>query len=278
MTQSNSGVTNLGLGLSAGLGVLGSIGGAIIGGASNSRAARRQFEYQKKLQEQAAKLNYEYSLRSAENMPSSTRKGLENANYNPMLAVQNGTGSSSQFTSAGSAGSFDNQAAISSAISNATDLANLQNQTKLAESSSDAYYAQADKAKMEKAEIVQRLPYVGPKAKADYIKTQMESAKLENDIHYQNEYLNYLQNSLKVQRELGVMGFANAKDVANINASASRYGADKMYDLGIKGLPPKWVGTVGGILGTAAGTGLGAYSIVKGAASKKLPFGPRKYR
>lgn len=225
--------------ISGGFGMLGSIGGAAIGGASNSRAARRQFEYQKQLQAQAAQLNYDYSLKSAENMPSSTRKGLENANYNPMLAVQNGTGSSSQFTSAGSAGSFDNQAAISSAISNATDLANIRNQTLQAESSSDAYYAQADKAKMEKAEIVQRLPYVGPKAKADYIKTQMESAKLENDIHYQNEYLNYLQNSLKVQRELGVMGFANAKDVANINAAAARYGADVSSgstSIGIRGL------------------------------------------
>lgn len=277
MTQSNSnsGVTNLGLGLSAGLGVLGSIGGAIIGGASNSRAARRQFEYQKRLQEQAARLNYEYSLRSAENMPSSTRKGLENANYNPMLAVQNGTGSSSQFTSAGSAGSFDNQAAISSAISNATDLANLRNQTMISESSSDAYYAQADKAKMEKAEIVQRLPFVRPKAKAEYIKTQMESAKLENDIHYQNEYINYLKSSLKLQRELGLMGFANAKDIANIGAAAQRYGSDKMYDIGLKGLPPKWASTVGGILGTGIGAGVGVYSAVKGA-NKSAPL--RKYR
>ena len=71
----------------------GQIGSALVGSVGSlfgaNASAKQQYKYQSKLQEQAAKLNYDYSLKSAENMPSSTRQGLEDAGYNPMLAVQN---------------------------------------------------------------------------------------------------------------------------------------------------------------------------------------------
>lgn len=212
--------------LSAALLIGGSIAGSALGSVSNSKAAKRQFEYQKQLQQQAADLNYNNSIKFAQNGYSATREGLEKGGYNPMLAVQNGASNASSFTSSGTAGSFDDMSPISSAVSNASDIANLHNNTIQAESVSDVNYANADKAKAEKAKIIEELPYVGKQAKVNYMKTAMESAKLENDIHYQNEYLNYLENLLKVQRELGQMGFANSKDVANIHASAQRYGSD----------------------------------------------------
>lgn len=190
------------------------------------KSAARQYNYQRLLQAQAAALNYKYSIKSAQNLPGATRQGYESAGYNPMLAVQNGVSNASSFTSAGTAGSFDSAAAISSGVANAIDFSRLQNETLKAEADTDASYALADKTKAEKAEIIQRLPYVSQQSKANYMKTTMESAKLENDIHYQNEYLKYLKNSLQLQKELGQQGFANVRDVANITAAAQKYGSD----------------------------------------------------
>ena len=36
-----------------------------------------------------------------------------------------------------------------------------------------------------------------------------------------------MQARIKLDRELGYMGFANARDIAHIHASASRYGAQQ---------------------------------------------------
>lgn len=221
--------------LSASIGALGALGSAFVSAGASNVSSRKAFQRQQALQEQAARLNYEYSLKygdyaykkniqSLKESPLATRQGYENANLNPMLMTSQGVGSanvpsSGSYTGTGQAPQHDMSQAISQGMSNAMDYVRVQNETKQAESQTDANYALADKTKMEKAKLVEELPYVGKKAKADYIKTQMESAKLENDIHYQNEYLKYLQNSLGLQRELGVMGFANAKDIANINAT-----------------------------------------------------------
>lgn len=260
-------------------------GGALAAGglgiAGSNASSKKQYEYQRRLQEQAAALNYHYNSEWAKNSPTFTRQGYESAGYNPMLAVQNGPSNASSYTSTGQAQNVD----YNSGISNAIDLYRLKNETQQSEAISDSYYATADKTKVEKAALLKKLPYISQQAKADYIKTVMESANLENNIHYQNEYLNYLQNSLKVQMELGKMGFANSKDIAKIQAaaarfgasqsaaatrysadkssSASRYGSDTSYDLGIKSLPPKWAQTLGGVFGTALGTGLGAYGVIK---------------
>lgn len=227
--------------LAASIGALGALGSSFVSTGASNVSSRKAFQRQQALQEQAARLNYDYSIKynrnTLQNNPLYTRQGLEKGGYNPMLAVQNGTSgsSASSFTSAGQAPQHDMSQAISQGMSNAMDYARVQNETKQAEAQTDANYALADKTKMEKAKLVEELPYVGKKAKADYIKTQMESAKLENDIHYQNEYLKYLQNSLGLQRELGVMGFANAKDIANIQAGVTRIGpvsinTDKWYN------------------------------------------------
>lgn len=235
--------------LAASIGALGSLGSGFVSAGASNVSSRKAFQRQQALQEQAARLNYDYSIKynrnTLQNNPLYTRQGLEKGGYNPMLAVQNGTSGTgaSSFTSAGQAPQHD----MSQAVSNAMDFSRLQNETKQSDAQTDAYYAMADKTKMEKAKLIQELPYVGDKAKADYIKTQMESAKLENDIHYQNEYLKYLQNSLGLQRELGVMGFSNSKDVANIMAGASKYGSN--------------VGASTDLIKSILSTGLGIYTL-----------------
>lgn len=205
-------------------------GAAIAGLASNAisagqshRSQRRAYQYARRLQQQ----QYDLSIQGYKEAPNAQRTGLENAGYNPMLALGNvGQGVNVAGGTPVNANATDTSG-IKESISQAVQL---RNQSKQTEAVSDEAYANADKAKAEKATIIERLPYVSKQAKADYMKTSMESAKLENDIHYQDEYLNYLEKSLQVQQRLGEMGFANAKDVANINASASRYSANQSYN------------------------------------------------
>lgn len=272
--------------LSAAILAGGALASGALGVAGSNASSKKQYEYQRRLQEQAAALNYHYNTQWAKNSPSFTRQGLESAGYNPMLAVQNGTSNAASYTSTGQAQNVDYNSSLQSGVSNSIDVFRLKNETRQSDAMSDSYYANADKAKAEKAEIIQRLPYVSAQAKANYMKTAMESAKLENDIHYQDEQLNLLKKQIEVQQYLGQLGFANAKDIANIqsaatryaadkSSSASRYGSDKSYDLGLKSIPPKWAQTLGGILGTGLGAGVGVYSAIK-RANKSVPL--RKYR
>lgn len=209
--------------LSAAILAGGALASGALGVAGSNASSKKQYEYQRRLQEQAAALNYRYNSEWAKNGPTFTRQGYESAGYNPMLAVQNGTSSATSYTSSGQAQNVD----YNSGISNALEVYRLKNETQQSDAISDSNYATADKTKVEKAALLQKLPYVSKQAKAEYIKTSMESAKLENDIHYQNEYLNYLQNSLRVQKELGEMGFANSKDIAKIQAAAVRFSSQQ---------------------------------------------------
>lgn len=102
-----------------------------IGALASNASALKQYKYQSALQSQAAKLNYDYSLKSAENTPSATREGLVKAGYNPMLAVQNSTsGANSSWTSAGQASAPD----YLGALSNAFELQRVKNETAQTES------------------------------------------------------------------------------------------------------------------------------------------------
>ncbi len=201
---------------------IGSLGSSFISTATSKGAQARAYNYARALQQQ----QYDLSIQGFKDSPLAQREGLTKAGYNPMLALGNvGQGVNVAGGTPVNANATDTTG-IRDAISTAVTL---KNQTKQTEATTDEAYANADKAKAEKATLIQRLPFVSKQAKADYMKTSMEAAKLENDIHYQDEYLNYLEKSLEVQQRLGEMGFANAKDVANINASASRYGAKTAY-------------------------------------------------
>lgn len=102
-----------------------------IGALSANASSKKQFKYQSALQSQAAKLNYDYSLKSAKNMPSATREGLEAGGYNPMLAVQNATsGANSSWTSAGQSTAPD----YLGGLSNAFELQRVKNETAQTES------------------------------------------------------------------------------------------------------------------------------------------------
>lgn len=160
--------------------------------------------YQKELQEHAGAVNYKYAEKTARNQPTWNRAGLESAGYNPMLAVQNATsGANAGWTSAGTANPVDLAGDYASGISNATNIQHMKNETNTALAQQDQAYATADELKSRNAINVAKLPYVSSREKAEIANTEAQSAKLENDIHYQNEMIDYYKNSLKLQ-EMGL--------------------------------------------------------------------------
>lgn len=204
------------IGVGAGIALSGLASGltsGLLGGASSVAGALLSYNHQKKLMDRQAKLNYDYSIKSAKNTPSANRSGLEKAGFNPMLAVQNATsGANSSWTSSQSANAPDIAGGISSGIANAQSFQRLKNETQQAESVSDANYANADKAKAEKAEISARLPFVSRRQRA-------EIAKLEADAQLVEATKHNLKERLELDRYINDSGLA-----------VTRRGQDKVYN------------------------------------------------
>lgn len=215
--------SNVGNFLSGNSSLLGSLGSSLVSNATAKAAQARAFNYARALQQQ----QYDLSLKGYKEAPSAQRFGLESAGYNPMLALGNvGSGVSVAGGTPVNANSTD-VTGIRDSISTAVQL---KNQTDQTEASTDQMYAEADKAKAEKSTIIARLPYVSKQAKVDYIKTQAEAAKLENDIHYQNEYINYLKSSLTNAKEIALIEAEVKKYSADSSSKAMRYSADRAYN------------------------------------------------
>lgn len=179
---------------------VGAIGGALVGALGSNASSYKQYKYNKALQSQAAKLNYDYSIKSAKNTPSAMRYGLESAGYNPMLAVQNSTsGANSNWTSNSSVSAPDYNSGITQGISNAQSFQRLANETMQAESASDANYANADKAKAEKAEITARLPFIPERQRKEIVKLEADTQFIEAQKHN-------LKERLDLDRQLGFAG------------------------------------------------------------------------
>lgn len=180
----------------------GDAAGAAIGAWSANVQNKKNFAYQSALQAQAAKLNYDYSLKSAENMPSSTRKGLESAGYNPMLAVQNSTsGANSSWTSAGNFQGADLSNAITQGISNAQSYQRLKNETKEAESASKANEATAENQSSQALNNLEENKWISPKRKAEIANIQGNTMLQEAQIDNMQKQIELGQLGITVQQE-----------------------------------------------------------------------------
>lgn len=202
------------IGVGAGI-ALGSLASGALSAFSNVSGTGLGFRYQKALAEHNAKLNYNYAEKSARNQPTWNRAGLESAGYNPMLAVQNATsGANSSWTSAQSVNAPDIAGGLSSGIANAQSFQRLKNETDQTESITDSNYANADKAKAEKAEITARLPFVPQRQKA-------EIAKLEADAQLAEAQKHNLKERLDLDRYINDSGLAVTSRGQNLQYNAS---------------------------------------------------------
>lgn len=200
--------------------------GAALGAGASLASSFLSLGQQKSLAKYNANLNYQYAEKQARNNPTWNRAGLESAGYNPMLAVQNSTsGANSSWTSSQSVNDPDIAGGISSGIANVQSFQRLKNETQQAESVSDVNYANADKAKAEKAEISARLPFVSKRQRA-------EIAKLEADAQLAEATKHNLKERLELDRYINDSGLATTRRGQDLvyNASTltpSKYLIDK---------------------------------------------------
>ena len=182
------------------MGIFSSLVGAVSGGLTAANSAKQQFNYNKQLQANQARLNYEYAEKSAKNSPSWNRAGLESAGYNPMLAVQNATsGANASWTSGASNSQTDYASAISQGIANAQSLQRLRNETSQAESQTDKNYAEADEAKARKAQLEIENSQLPERIKKEIAKTSAETSLIETQSHQIDELLRLREKELSIQ-------------------------------------------------------------------------------
>lgn len=113
--------------ISSAAGALGSALGGIFGKKKTSEPSAAQLlANQKDLAKYTADLNYNHSIQYQKESPLAQRQGLEEAGYNPMLAMSGyNAGSASTFAGTGSAGSYDYNSGESNKIAKATNALSL---------------------------------------------------------------------------------------------------------------------------------------------------------
>ena len=197
----------------AAIGALGNIGAAL---ASNAVS----YSSNKKLMKLQAALNYYYAHKTAINQPSWNRQGLEGAGYNPMLAVQNATsGSNSNWSGLNSVENPGLSDALSAGVANAQSFKHLENETQTTEANADLAYANADKAKAEKASLLEKLPFISQRERSEINNIDKDSLLKESQIHNIDETTRFIEKRFELDRMLGLMGI-----------DTQRYGIDKSYN------------------------------------------------
>lgn len=231
-----------------------SLGSAGIGVIGANASTKKQYKYQSKLQAQAAKLNYDYSLLSARNLHSATREGLENAGYNPMLAVQNGTsGANSSFTSAGQSSAPD----YLGGLSNAFEFQKLSNETKLADTQSNLFNEQS------KTEDSKRTNLEFQNAMLDVEKHLKDKDLDTYDRRFYSNLYEQMQRAENYRAQANVAGY-NAES-ARISAEAQKLQSETSS---------KWtpVGIGAGLAAGVGGFALGKIPALKYLKKAKVGF------
>lgn len=112
--------------VSAGIGALGNIAGGLASNALSSQQMKDMAQY-------SAKLNYKYWKKQMLNQPTFYRTGLENANYNPMLALGGMQSGNSNWSQMANPTTPDLSNVGSSAVSNALSVRQQKNNDDMTE-------------------------------------------------------------------------------------------------------------------------------------------------
>lgn len=213
--------------LSATIGALGSLGAAGIGAISANYQSGKAFNRMISAMREQAQLNYDYGIKSLENSPTAQRKGLETAGYNPMLAVQNAnSGANAGWTSQGGYQQDQATDAISNGIRNGTEMAQLAINQQQADAQSDQAYAEADKAKVEKNALLQKMPYISDREKAEINNIEKDSLMKESQIHNIDETTRFIEKEYELRKRLGEMGIAVQRRGQDLSYNASTYASN----------------------------------------------------
>ena len=183
---------------------------------SQSRSnQRRAYNYARLLQEH----QYDLTQRGYREGSSNIRYGLEKAGFNPMLAVNGGNAVGSANVAGGTPVTA-NQPDSVDLVNNAMMVRQQANNDLQTQSNVQLNASQSSKATAEAIGQSMENEFIPDRRKA-------EIANIEAQTNHFNAMIDNMRARIQLDRELGYMGFANAKDIANIQASASRYGAQQ---------------------------------------------------
>lgn len=163
-------------------GAIGAIGGAIAGSLINASSAKNENSKNRKFalaqMDKEAELNKDYAKWSATELPKLNRQGMTDAGFNPLLAINSGTGT--QGSVSGSSPSISvpqlDVGAISSALGNVTDVKQkermIDNQEHLQEAQIDSL--EHSNAKSDADAALARSQALLANAQTDYTKVQTD--------------------------------------------------------------------------------------------------------
>lgn len=167
--------------------------------AQSKKAQKRAYQYALALQQQ----QYNLTQQGYREGPSNQRKGLEDAGYNPMLALGN-VGSATNVAG----GTPVNANAVDSPnlTGTALDLQRLANETEQTNSNVEVNNASSFKTKMEGIAQMLKNPFVSDKEKAELNKIGSETTKLNTESEYFSALKQNLADRLELDRFLGIRG------------------------------------------------------------------------
>lgn len=228
--------------VSAGTSLLGGLAGGLGQGLANMGSGMLSYNLQKDMMKYQSSLNFNYGKKTALNQYNWQRQGLQNAGYNPMLAVQNPTGVNTSFSGLNSAPDLTNatnivgnavalrqqrvnEAVASSQVENQNADTQLKQNQSVTESArywnviADSYLKDAQKAFTD----TQNFHY--PRYIRSEIYKNLKQAELfANQVKYNNAYL-------ILQKQKNAIDEENARTNAT-NAETQKQHMLNDYDLG----------------------------------------------
>lgn len=204
-----------------------STGNMLLGSALAANASGKAFGRQLYAMQEQARLNYDYGQRSLRESPTAQREGLVNAGYNPMLAVQQATGSAnSSFASPNSAPVDESAGNITAVTQARNDVQRLRNETETTESTVQANNATSFKTRMEGLAQQIKNKYLDIREKIEIGKASAETTKLQSDTAYNNAVIENLKARLELDKYIADLQSFTGLQVGAMQASASRYATD----------------------------------------------------
>lgn len=192
------------------LGAVATLGSSLIGAGSSAVSGAMSYQSARQLQQQQAKLNYNYTRKLNQNAYQDTMKSMRASGLNPMLAYQNGINGLSSSVSGASASIPDLGSTLNSAMSNRIASRQQKSQEQLNNSAVDLNKASERKVIYEGDLAHENSAYINQQNR---ILNEFGSAKAGAEVM---QILNSIKNQNRMtDAQINALSFQNAFSRAN---------------------------------------------------------------